>query len=147
MIGKLEVTKVSLKFFKQVDKTIKIGTYSKGSGTYKKLTTTIRAWAEKTLLSLKPRTPPDLILPLVMNRTSGEPMLPPNGPNGALRSQVAVLGLHNAYNNVIPPSWANGYPKPKPRSSWDREPGRGGKHCDGSSDFVEDQYAFDYGYE
>lgn len=146
MTGKLEVTKVSLKFFRQFDKTIKIGTYPKVSGTYSKLTTTIRAWAQKTLLSLKPRTPPDLILPLVMNNRTGEPMVPPAGPNGALRSQVAVLGVHNAYNNVIPPSWAKGYPTLKPKNSWDR-PDRGGKHCDGSPDVVEDQYAFEYEYE
>jgi glucoamylase len=146
LIGKLEVTKVSLKFFRQIDKTIKIGTYSKDSRTYNQLTTTIRDWAENTLLSLRPRTPPDLILPLVMNNRTGEPMLPPIGPNGALRSQVAVLGIHNSYNGVIPPSWANGYPTRKPKNPWGRKPGHGSKHCDGSSDF-EDQYAFDYGYE
>jgi len=146
LIGKLEVTKVSLKFFRQIDKTIKIGKYSKGSRTYDQLTTTIRDWAENTLLSLRPRTPPDLILPLVMNNRTGEPMLPPIGPNGALRSQVAVLGIHNSYNGVIPPSWANGYPTRKPKNPWGRKPGHGSKHCDGSSDF-EDQYAFDYGYE
>ena len=80
-------------------------------------------------------------------------MLPPVGPNGALRSQVAVFGLHNAYNSVIPPSWAHGYPKPQPRKPWDKWSGGGGKHCDDDgSDFedkhaFEDQYAFDYGYE
>lgn len=75
-------------------------------------------------------------------------MLPPNGPAGALRSQVAVLGIHNAYNGVIPPSWAHGHPTPKPKNPWDRRPGHGGKgkSCDGISDF-EDQYAFDYGYD
>ena len=34
-------------------------------------------------------------------------------PRGALRSQVAVLGAYNSYNGVIPPSWANGYPRAK----------------------------------
>ena len=146
LIGKLDVTKVSLKFFRQFDKRIKIGMYSKGSKTYSQLTSTIRDWAEKTILSIQPRTPSDLILPLVFNKTTGEPMLPPVGPDGALRSQVAVLGLHNAYNNVIPPSWAHGYPKPQPRKPWDKWSGDGGKHCDGGSNF-EDQYAFDYRYE
>ena len=69
----------------------------------------MRAWAEKTLISLEGRTPSDFVLPLIMNKTTGEPA----PPGGALRSQVAVLGSHNAHNGVIPPSWAHGggYPK------------------------------------
>jgi glucoamylase len=104
IIGKLQVTRVSLKFFRQFDKTIKIGTYSKRTKTYRQLTASLKRWAENTLLSLSKRTPPDLVLPLVMNKTTGEPM----PPRGALRSQVAVLGAHNSYNGVVPPSWANG---------------------------------------
>jgi glucoamylase len=103
-IGQLEVTRVSLKFFRQLDKGMKIGVYARNSETYQQMTTTLKAWAENTLLSLAQRTPQDLVLPLVMNKTSGEPM----PPRGALRSQVVVLGAHDAYNGVIPSSWANG---------------------------------------
>ena len=104
IIGHLKVTRVSLKFFRQFDKKIKIGTYRKASKTYRDLTTAVKIRAENFLLSLAQRTPDDLIFPLMMNKTTGEPV----PPRGALRSQVAVLGAYNSYNGLIPPSWANG---------------------------------------
>jgi glucoamylase len=109
LIGSLDITRVSLKFFRQFDSKVLLGKYKKGSPTYNKMTSAMRAWAENTLMSLEGRTPPDFVLPLIMNKTTGEPA----PPWGALRSQVAVLGAHNAYNGVIPPSWAHGggYPK------------------------------------
>ncbi len=75
----------------------------------------MRSRAENTLVSLEPRTPADYVLPLVMDKITGEPI----APWGALRSQVAVLGVHNAYNGFKPPSWANGggYPNEGPNSS------------------------------
>jgi glucoamylase len=109
IIGHLEVTRVSLSFFRQFDKKIKIGMYRKGSKTYRNLTSALKIWAENTLLSLAQRTPDDLILPLIMNKTTGEPV----PPRGALRSQVAVLGAYHSYNGLIPPSWANGSPSSK----------------------------------
>jgi glucoamylase len=109
LIGSLNITDVSLKFFQQFDDQVPLGTYNKGSATYDKMTSTMKTWAENTLISLEGRTPSDLILPLIMNKTTGQP----EPPLGALRSQVAVLGAHNAYNGVVPPSWAHGgnYPK------------------------------------
>ena len=140
IIGKLEVTRVSLEFFRQFDKRIKTGVYRKGSKTYDRLTYALKTWAENTLLSLAERTPEDLVLPLIMNKTTGEP----EPPRGALRSQVAVLGAYNSYNGVIPPSWANGYPSPRAKELWmempldsdsgqEREP-----HCVGTSGFDDD---------
>lgn len=133
LIGSLSVTKVSLKFFRQFDKHIKIGKYLKRSPTYKKLTSDMRAWAEKTLISLEGRTPSDFVLPLIMNKTTGEPA----PPGGALRSQVAVLGSHNAYNGVIPPSWAHGggYPKNGPKKLSINEHGCNLKEEDSESQF------------
>ena len=64
----------------------------------------MRAWAGNTLLSLEARTPSNLVLPLILDKTNGQP----EAPWGALRSEVAVLGAHNAYNGVLPPSWAQG---------------------------------------
>jgi glucoamylase len=109
LIGSLNITRVSHKFFRQFDSHVSLGKHNKGSATYNKVTSAMRAWAENTLISLEGRTPPDFVLPLIMNKTTGEP----EAPWGALRSQVAVLGAHNAYNGVIPPSWAHGggYPK------------------------------------
>jgi glucoamylase len=136
-IGQLEVTDVSLEFFRQFDKGIKIGVYTKRSKKYKKLTAALKDWAENTLLSLAERTPPDLVLPLVMNKTTGEPV----PPRGALRSQVAVLGAHNAYKGITPPSWANGGPGSgkvqKARS------GVGVEHCHGIPD-EESQISFGF---
>jgi glucoamylase len=109
IIGELEVTSVSLEFFQQFDKNIKVGVYRKGSKVYNELTYALKTWAENTLRSLAKRTPQDLVLPLIMNKTTGEPV----PPRGALRSQVAVLGAYNSYNGVIPPSWANGNPSAK----------------------------------
>ena len=68
---------------------------------------------------LAKRTPQDLFLRRIINKTTGERV----PPRGALRRKVAVLGAYNSYNGVIPPSWANGYPSAKkvwmemPRSS------------------------------
>lgn len=104
LIGSLNITEVSLKFFQQFDDQVPLGTYKKGSATYDKMTSTMKTWAENTLISLEGRTPSDLILPLIMNKTTGQP----DPPLGALRSQVAVLGAHNAYNGALPPSWAHG---------------------------------------
>ena len=138
IIGKLEVTKVSLKFFQQFDKKIKVGVYRKGSKTYDQLTYAMKTWAENTLRSLAERTPPDLVLPLIMNKTTGEP----EPPRGALRSQVAVLGSYHSHNGLIPPSWAHGYPPAKKvwmempldlDSDSERE-----QHCGGASGFDDD---------
>ena len=109
IIGELEVTSVSLEFFQQFDKKIRVGAYRKGSKTYNRLTHDLKTWAENTLRSLAKRTPEDLVLPLIMNKTTGEPV----PPRGALRSQVAVLGAYNSYKGLVPPSWANGYPRAK----------------------------------
>ena|SRR5258707_3849692 len=57
------------------------------------------------------RTPEDFVLPLIMNKTTGEP----EPPRGALRNQVPVLGAYNLYNGLISQSWANGYPRAKKR--------------------------------
>ena len=109
LIGGLNITEVSLKFFQQFDDQVPVGTYNKGSATYNNMTTAIRAWAGNTLISLEGRTPSNLVLPLILDKTNGQP----EAPWGALRSEVAVLGAHNAYNGVLPPSWAQGghYPK------------------------------------
>jgi glucoamylase len=140
IIGELEVTSVSLNFFQQFDKKIKVGVYHKGSKTYDRLTYALKTWAENTLRSLANRTPQDLVLPLIMNKTTGEP----EPPRGALRSQVAVLGAYNSYNGVIPPSWANGNPRAKklwmeiPLDSDSDSDSEREQHCGGASGFDDD---------
>jgi glucoamylase len=131
VVGELQVTSVSLEFFRQFDKKVKVGVYRKGSKTYGRLTDALKTWAENTLRSLAKRTPHDLVLPLIMNKTTGEPV----PPRGALRSQVAVLGAYISYNGVIPPSWANGYPRAEKLwlDDWDSDLERE-QHCGGSDD-------------
>jgi glucoamylase len=115
ILGSLNITRVSLKFFRQFDTTALPGTYEKGSTTYENMTSAMRTWAENTLISLEGRTPSNFVLPLIMNKITGRP----EAPWGALRSQVAVLGTQNAYHDVIPPSWAHGggYPEVSKKSS------------------------------
>jgi glucoamylase len=144
ILGKLEVTKVSLDFFRQFDKLVRIGTYRKGGVTYNKLTSGLKKWTEKTILSLAERTPDDYVLPLVMNKDTGLPQSP---PGGALRSQVAVLGLNNAYKGVLPPSWVTGDENPWKRPS--KSSIVKGGDCHGSADdydevYDENQFSFEF---
>lgn len=135
LIGSLSITEVSLKFFRQFDIRAAIGTYEKGSSTYNRMTSSLKTWADNTLLSLEGRTPPNFVLPLIMNKTTGEP----EAPWGALRSQVAVLGAHNAFRGVIPPSWAHGgdYPKVSKKASVN------GHSCSHEAD-TESQFGFGF---
>jgi glucoamylase len=121
LLGWLEVTDVSLKFFYEFDQYIRVGKYKKGSQTYEKLTIALKDWAENTILALAERTPHDLVIPLVMDKNTGQP----TGPRGALRSQVAELGARNSYNHVIPPSWANGSPGRAPKEPGEKHDGCG----------------------
>jgi len=104
LIGELQVTDISLKFFRPFDPNIEIGTYHKGSEVYENLTLTITSWAEKTILFLSDHTPDDYILSLAIDKTTGEPV----GPRGAIHPLSATLSVYGAYNGLIPPSWAHG---------------------------------------
>ena len=104
LIGELQVTNLSLKFFRQFDQNIQVGTYRKGSEIYESLAYAITSWAEKTLLFLADHTPDDYVLPLAMDKTTGDPV----GPRGVTHSLAAALGVNDAYNGLIPPSWAHG---------------------------------------
>jgi glucoamylase len=135
MLGELEVTGVSLKFFRDVDKTIRIGKYKKGSRTYERLTAILHDWAENTILSLSERTPEDMKIHLVMDKVTGKP----TGPRGALRSQVAVLGARNAYNGIVPPSWVHG--------SYSRTPNKPGKVPSRGPCHLSDEEQFPFDFE
>ncbi|KAH9969259.1 Six-hairpin glycosidase-like protein [Lactifluus volemus] len=104
LIGELQVTDISLKFFRQFDQNIKAGTYSKGSEVYESLMDSIRNWAEKTLLVLADHMPDDYVLSMVFDKVTWRPV----GPRGNSHALVAALGVYDAYNGFIPPSWAHG---------------------------------------
>ncbi|KAI9457901.1 Six-hairpin glycosidase-like protein, partial [Russula earlei] len=104
LIGGLQVTDVSLKFFQQFDPNIEIGTYDKGSDIYESLTYAITICAEEILLFLADHMPDDYVLPMGIDGATGEPL----GPRGVLHSLVSAFGVYDAYNGMIPPSWAYG---------------------------------------
>ncbi|KAI9443665.1 Six-hairpin glycosidase-like protein [Lactarius psammicola] len=102
--GRLQVTKRTLNFFRQFDQDVAIGTYLIGSNTYESLTQTIRVWAENQILLVANYTPKDYVLTWSMNKTTGEPY----GPRGIAHNFAAAFTAHDAYNGLIPPSWAHG---------------------------------------
>ncbi|KAI9455238.1 Six-hairpin glycosidase-like protein, partial [Lactarius psammicola] len=104
LIGGLQVTDVSLKFFQHFDQNVKVGTYRKGSNVYESLTNAITNWAEKVLLFLADHTPDDYVLSMAMDKETAEPV----GPRGTLHCLAAALGAYDSYNGLIPPSWAHG---------------------------------------
>ena len=103
LIGELQVTDLSLKFFRQFDQNVKVKTYFKGSHVYARLTDALRNWAEQTILFVAAHTPDDYVLRMAMDKDTAEP----TGSRGIIHCLVASLSLHNAYNGLIPPSWAD----------------------------------------
>ena len=120
MIGYIEVTPVSLKFWKQFDDSISVKTYRKGTHEYKLLTEHVRKWANKIILQLVKATPDDYVLVECINKETGGP----HGPRGMIRSLAAALGVIDAYNGLIPPNWghvqeskSNGIPAGRPMNN------------------------------
>jgi glucoamylase len=102
-IGFIEVTPVSLKFWKQFDDNISVMTYRKGTPGYKLLTDHVRKWANKIVLQLAKATPGDYILTESIHKESGVP----HGPRGMIRSFSAALTVIDAYKGLIPPNWGH----------------------------------------
>ena len=117
MIGYIEVTPVSLKFWKLFDDNISVMTYRKGTAGYKALTDHVRKWANKIILQLVKATPDDYVLVECIDKETGGPY----GPRGMIRSLAAALGVIDAYKGLIPPNWghvlepkSNGIPASQP---------------------------------
>ena len=106
MIGHIDVTPVSLKFWKQFDERISVKRYRKGSQGYKVLTDHVHDWANKIVLQLAKATPEDYVLVQCVDKVTGKPY----GPRGMIRSLAAALGVIDAYNGLVPPNW--GHPVP-----------------------------------
>ena len=104
LLGELQITDLSLKFFWQFDQNVKIGTYKKGSEVYESLTYALTSWAERTILFIAEHTPEDYVLTLAIDRTTGQPV----GPRGTVHCLVSAMSVHDVYNGLIPPSWAHG---------------------------------------
>ena len=104
LLGELQITNLSHKFFLQFDQDVKTGTYKKGSEVYESLTYTLTSWAERTLLFLAEHMPEDYVLTMAIDRTTGLPV----GPRGTIHNLLAAISVYDAYNGLIPPSWAHG---------------------------------------
>jgi glucoamylase len=104
LLGELQITNLSLKFFRQFDQNVKTGTYKKGTEVYERLTYALTGWAERTLLFVAEHTPEDYVLTLAIDRTTGKPV----GPRGTVHCLVAAMSVRDVYNGMIPPSWADG---------------------------------------
>ncbi|KAI0250155.1 Six-hairpin glycosidase-like protein [Lactifluus subvellereus] len=103
IIGYIDVTPVSLKFWQQFDRSISVKRYAKGSSGYKVLTDYARGWANKIVLQLAKSTPADYVLVECVNKETGEPY----GPRGMIRSLAAALGVIDAWKGVKPPNWGH----------------------------------------
>ncbi|KAI0046328.1 glycoside hydrolase family 15 protein [Auriscalpium vulgare] len=101
-LGGLEITDVSLKFFRQFDPKVKTGKYAKSSGIYRRLTNAIREWADEVLVLLSKHTPDDFILTESIEKNVGGPY----GPRGMIRSLAAAMSAADTHNGMIPPSWS-----------------------------------------
>ncbi|KAF8473009.1 Six-hairpin glycosidase-like protein [Russula ochroleuca] len=108
-IGHIEVTPVSLKFWKQFDSRVSVMRYRKGSDGYKVLTEYARNWANKIVLQLEKGTPSDYVLVECVDKNTGGPY----GPRGMIRSLAAALGVIDAYHGLVPPNWGHPIPGSK----------------------------------
>ncbi|KAF8494643.1 Six-hairpin glycosidase-like protein [Russula emetica] len=106
LIGYIDVTPVSLKFWKQFNCRVSVQRYKKGSRGYKALTEYVRDWANKIVLQLEKATPSDYVLVQCIDKETGGPY----GPRGMIRSLAAALGIIDAYRGLVPPNW--GHPMP-----------------------------------
>ena len=106
LVGYIEVTPVSLGFWKQFDSRVSVMRYRKGSQGYKVLTDYVRNWANKIVLQLGKATPDDYVLVECIDKNTGGPY----GPRGMIRSLAAALGVIDAHNGLVPPNW--GHPIP-----------------------------------
>jgi glucoamylase len=106
LIGHIDVTPVSLKFWQQFDRAISVQHYKKGSPDYKVLIEYVRDWANKIVLQLEKATPSDYVLVMCVEKETGGPY----GPRGMIRSLAAALGVIDAHKGLVPPNW--GHPIP-----------------------------------
>jgi glycosyl hydrolase family 15 len=61
LLGELQITNLSLKFFQQFDQNVNTETYKKGSEVYESSMCALSSWAERTLLFLSEHMPEDYV--------------------------------------------------------------------------------------
>lgn len=107
--GSLEVTNVSLAFFRQFSPAVQIGTYASSSPTYLTLTTAIKTFADGFISINAKNTPLDGSLSEQYSKSDGS-------PTSAVHlswSYASALTVFAARGGYMPPSWgANGLTVP-----------------------------------
>ncbi|KAJ5729558.1 Glucoamylase [Penicillium malachiteum] len=101
-IGSLEVTQTSLAFFRDFDSTIKAGTYSSRTKTYKSLTSAIRAYADGFVGLVEKYTPSNGSLAEQYNRNTSVPL----SANDLTWSFASFLTSIQRRVSTVPASWS-----------------------------------------
>lgn len=116
--GSLEVTSVSLRFFRTFNSSIAVGTYAASSSQYTALTAAIKEYADGFIEVVAKYTPGDGSLAEQYNRNTGVPL----SAADLTWSYASVLTAFAARDGFVPASWgADGLTAPSSCS-----PGGGG---------------------
>jgi glucoamylase len=100
-IGKLDVTKTSLAFFKDFDAAVKTGSYSAHSPTYKTLTSAIRTYADDFISLVQHYTPSNGSLAEQYDRNTGIPL----SANDLTWSYAAFITSIQRRASKVPATW------------------------------------------
>ncbi|KAF9562600.1 glucoamylase G2 [Agrocybe pediades] len=99
--GSLEVTNISLAFFRQFSSSVSTGKYAKGSATYKSLTDSVRNFADGFIAVIAKYTPADGSLAEQYVRNTGTPL----SARHLTWSYASVLTAAAARSGYVPESW------------------------------------------
>lgn len=100
-VGKLDVTDISLAFFKDFDAAVKTGSYSAKNKTYKTLTSAIRTYADGFMSLVQHYTPSNGSLAEQYDRNTGTPL----SANDLTWSYAAFLTAIQRRASIVPASW------------------------------------------
>jgi len=99
--GSLQVTSVSLAFFRQFASSVSTGTYAKGSSTYNTLTTAVKNFADGFIAIVAKYTPSDGSLAEQYVKNTGAPI----SARHLTWSYASVLTAFAARRGDVPESW------------------------------------------
>lgn len=100
-IGALNITSISLPFFRQFEPSVKVGKYTSDSSTYIALTSAIRDYADGFIAVAAKYTPPDGALAEQYHRDTGVQL----SAKDLTWSYAALLTANAARNGFVQESW------------------------------------------
>jgi glucoamylase len=100
-VGSIQITSLSLPFFRQIYPSAAVGTYAKSSTTYTALTNAVKAYADGFLAVLAKYTPADGALAEQYHRQTGLPL----SAKDLTWSYSSILTANVARNGLAPRSW------------------------------------------